>query len=216
MKHLIIACEGKKDRIFFQEMILSKAPNRNIQLKTYPNETSLISDISARRQATVSVVEGNGFDGCITIAVHLSRNLWFVDSPQSIGVVADSDHGSVYEATVKYLEKYLNTPCKKHNINPTIVEDNDKSCVHIRHSDIVDIDLWTFEIFPTLDLNMSNSLKVKHEELKQYENEDEVIKIAGRLFYNSEEEAIKTTVGLLENEEWFGKLFHAFLDQLEV
>ncbi len=139
-----------------------------------------------------------------------------VGSSQSIGVVADSDHGSVYEAIVKYLDEYLNTPCKKHNIDPEICKDEDRSCVRIRHRDLVDIDLWTFEIPPTLDTQISNSLKRKYDELSQYENEDEIVRVAGELLKKSEEEVIRVTVKLLEDEKWFGGLCDALLSHLEI
>lgn len=175
----------------------------SIQVNAHPNQLSLVTDIRRKKQANISIVEGNGFPGCVKVAVHLSRDLWYLNEPQSIGVIADSDCSPVYQRMVDYLMEYLNTPCKKHNVNPQLSRNDSKQRLTLSYGQDPTMIMWTLEIPKNLEVQIANSLKRRYPNLRQYHGADEIIKAACKMLQISEEDVVRRSIRLFENERWF-------------
>jgi len=171
-------------------------------VETYCKLELLGKAIVSNRQKRISIAEGNGFPYCIRAAVHLTRQLAYMNDLVSIGVVADSKSDHVYDRLRAVLTTYLETPCKKHNVNPEI------SCYPKQRLTVSfrpgrNIIMWSLEIPESLEIQISRVLKKKHPKLRSIDSEDETMEVASRMFKTSKESIVRKSVGLLENESWF-------------
>jgi len=213
----IIVCEGKKDITFVEEIInYKKSLLNSMKIKSYSVASLLVDDIRLGKQADISILNGNGFPGCIEVAIHLSRQLWYIDDLYSIGVIADSDKGQVYQKTGKYLEDYLNTPCKKHNICPNIYRFNSEEIIKISFGNDHNIFLWTLEVPESLEIKMSKALKRKYPFLRKIKTEDETLAEARNKLNKTIEELVKLSVKLFKNEPWFTKFCGLLLKRIKM
>jgi hypothetical protein len=168
----------------------------------YPNAFSLSIDIMRQKQPKISIVEGNGFPGCARIAVHYGRELWYLNHPQSIGIIADADRHPVYEQMVRYLNEYLSTPCKLHCVKPRINRNDAQNILTIDYGDQPSIAMWTIEIPESLDIQISNLLKCKYPKLKKY-HKNEIITATSKMLNISKEEVVRRSIEMFENKRWF-------------
>jgi hypothetical protein len=204
LSKVIIVCEGWNDRIFLQETITYKLSVSHKDIKAYSNKAALDMDIRRNNQAYISILEGNGFPNCVKIAVHSSRELWYLNIPQSIGIIADSNHHPVYNKMIDYLTSYLNTPCKTHNIKPQITRFDQQHTIVVDYGYLSKITMWTLEVPDNLEKQIANSLKRKYPNtLNKYRKDDDIIMAASRILKISKNDIIKKSVKLLENKKWF-------------
>lgn len=121
----------------------------------------------------------------------------------SIGVIGDLDSGPVFPRLIKYLNEYLRTQCKKHNVDPHLIcSDSEKRVMMSLKGGRVII-IWTSEIPESLEKQISRVLKRKYRQVRSINNEDEVINTASKILRISKESVIRKSVSLLKNEKWF-------------
>jgi hypothetical protein len=120
-------CEGKRDRIFLDETLRTKINVEPGKIKTFEEPRLLEKAIMYGEKAPVLVCEGKGFPGNTKVAVKLSCKFMRYMKQTSMGVVGDSDRGSVYDETTTYLTNYLGTHCRVHALKPQITKlDSDR------------------------------------------------------------------------------------------
>jgi hypothetical protein len=208
-------CEGRNDRIFLCKTLTYKLSIAPKSIKSYSNIAALYIDIRGNNQADISILEGNGFPNCVKIAVHSSRELWYLNIPQSIGVIADSDHHPVYDKMINYLTRYLNTPCKLHNIKPQINRFDNQHTIVVDYGYLSKITMWTLEVPDNLEKQIANSLKRKYpNKLNKYTKDDDIIMAASRILKISKDDIIKKSVKLLENKKWFATFCSCLKDKV--
>lgn len=210
MNKTVLICEGYNDRIFLHETLTNRMTIDPIQVKTYSGLKSFTHDVRSGTQKNISVT---AVDGPISpkFPVRFVRQFWYIGTYQmSLGVISDLDRGEIYEKMVAYLNEYLNTKCKKHNINPELTyHDSEKKlrmCFESRRT----ITIWTFVVPENLEAQISMALKHKHPELKSIKDEDETIRAAITLLGTSRENIIRSSVSLLANEKWLTDLCRKF------
>ena len=159
--------------------------------------------IRRNEQALILISEGNGFPGNTRVAVNLSRNFWYIGRKQTIGVIGDSNSGPVYSELARYLREYLQTPCKKHNVNPQLTFFDGEEKLTLSFGRRREITIWTLEIPLSLEIQISRVLKSNHARLRRYSDGDETIEAAQSMLGVVKEDIIRTSVGLLRSEVWF-------------
>jgi len=211
----IIFCEGQNDRNFLHETITQKLAISPVEVKTYDNVRLLIKDIQSNMQNNILISEGGGFPKCIKIAVRFTRQFWWEKTLLSVGVVADSDRGPVYNKLTEYLSEFLQTPCRKHNVSPRLnrFDSDQKLTIDFGHEKT--ITMWTLEIPNNLEHCISLVLKSKYSELRSVNNDDEVIMAASSMLNISVENVVRRSVRLLKKKNWF-KVFCRKLGDLIV
>jgi hypothetical protein len=154
------------------------------------------------------VSEAAGFPGNTRVAVRLARNYWGATTSLSVGIIGDSNSGSLYQELTRYTRTYLATPCKSHCISPRLTSDKRRQTLTLTFRNRRNITLWTFDIPYSLDTQVSSILKSNYAPLRRYANEDEIIRAAGNLLQISQEDVIRKSVGLLAtaNQRWFNDL----------
>jgi len=211
----IIFCEGKRDMIFIKEVV-NCILTLNLPIKLYSKTSSLVNDIRLERQAEISLVNGKGFPGCIKVAIHFSRDLWYKEGLHNIGVIADSDKGPIYQRMVQYLIKYINTPCKSHVVHPEISKLNSRKTVNVSVGESHNILLWALEVPESLEIQMSRVLKRKYPSLRKYKTEDEILAAACDKLNITSEELVKLCVRLFENKPWFERWCNSLVKRIRI
>ncbi len=173
------------------------------QVKIYSRLISFTRDVRSSTQANISII---AVDGPVSpkFPVRFVRQFWYIEvSQMSLGVITDGDRGEMYDKLVEYLRLYLDTNCKKHNIDPALsYSDSErklKMCFNGRRT----VTIWTFGVPASLEIQVSKALKEKYKKLRSLAGEDETIRAACHLLSISREDLIRSSVGLLANKKWF-------------
>jgi hypothetical protein len=211
LRKTIVTVEGERDAIFLREITYPLFQTASVQL--YKKALLFYDDIRAGKQTDISILYGTGFPGCMELAVHLSRELWYIEDFHSIGVIADSDRGPVYQKLRAYLRNYLNTPCKKHSINPQITEHDPENLIEISFNQEHSIILWALEIQDSLEIQLARVLKNKYPTLKKCKSEDEVIDTACKKL-KPLSDLIKEAIKVWKEESWFKNLCKALKERV--
>lgn len=117
LRKTIVTVEGERDAIFLREITYPLFQTASVQL--YKKALLFYDDIRAGKQTDISILYGTGFPGCMELAVHLSRELWYIEDFHSIGVIADSDRGPVYQKTTCVFEELPKHTLQKAQYKPT-------------------------------------------------------------------------------------------------
>lgn len=196
-------CEGKRDRIFVEETLRNRINLEPSKIKNFEEPRLLERAITFGERVPVLICDGNGFPGNTRVAVRLSCKFMRYAKSICMGVVGDSDRGSVYGETIAYLTSYLGTPCKAHAIHPQITKlDSDlKATISFDSSNRVTF--WTFEVPNSLEARISEVLKSNYTELTDCCNEEEVLSRATEVLGTDEEGVVRRSVSLFQDETWF-------------
>lgn len=207
MNKKLIFCEGKNDRIFLSEIMLSELHVASSDVGVYSDLDSLVAEVRKDKHGLVSIVEGGGWK-CAETTIRFTRHLWYKSDNFLVGVVGDLDRGTIYAKLSKYLRKYIRTKCTTHNVDPHPSFDDSKKeiILHLERDKILRI--WTSDIPDSLEIQISKVLKRKYPKLEQDLGEDETILAAAKLLGTSKDEIIKRSVRLLKNENWYKDLQH--------
>ena len=214
MDKTVLICEGYNDTIFLHEILTNRVGINSSQVKTYSRLKSFTRDVRSSTQANISII---AVDGPISpkFPVKFVRHFWYIEIYRmSLGVIKDLDRGGeIYEKMVEYLNAYLNTKCKKHNIDPALIyhdsERKLKMCFNGRRT----VTIWTFGVPKSLEMQISDALKERYPQLKPINDEDETIRAAFDLLNTNRENLIRSSVGWLANKEWFKDLCHRLNDR---
>jgi len=196
-------CEGQNDKVFLHETLTYKLNVDPTHIKTYQEARSLKRDIRSNRWKRISILETGGFPQLIKIAVRLTRQFWYLRTSLSMWVIADSDKGPVFNKLVEYMDEYLKTQCKRHNVNPQFIWCESKQKIIVSFRDERKIAIWVLEIPESLETKVSRALKSKYASLRSINTDDETIRAASNLLGINRKEVIRRSVRLLENERWF-------------
>lgn len=212
----IVFCEGQNDRNFLHETITHRLAVNPIEVETYEKVRLLIRDIQSNRQKNILISEGGGFPKCIKIAVRFTRQFWWENTLLSVGVVADSDRGPVYNKFTKYLNEFLHTPCRKHNVCPQLTpsDSEQKLTIDFGHDRV--IEMWILEIPENLEHQIAVIFKSKYPKLRSVNDNDEVIKLASSMLKISVEDVVRRAVRSLKNKNWFNKFCRRLGQNLSV
>ncbi len=210
MNKTVLLCEGYNDAVFLHETITRRIAVTSEKVKIYPELRSFIRDVRGSIQFNISIVQLNG-PISPKFPIRFVRQFWYIGTyKMSLGLIKDLDRDEIYERMVAYLNEYLNTKCKKHNINPSITfYDSDKKlkmCFKGGRKVII----WTFGIPKSLEVQVSQALREKHQALNSIRDEDETIRAAIVLFKTNRESIIRSSVDLLSNKKWFARLCGKF------
>jgi hypothetical protein len=203
----IIFCEGKNDRIFLSEIMLSELHATSLDIGVYSDLGSLVSEVRKDRHRLVSIVEGGGWK-CAETTIRFTRHLWYKSDNFVVGVVGDLDRGTIYAKLSKYLRKYVRTKCTTHNVDPHPSFDDSKKEIILHLERDKTLRIWTSDVPNSLEIQISIVLKKKYPKLKQDLGEDETILAAANLLGTSRDEIIRRSVRLLKNENWCKDLQH--------
>jgi len=199
----IIICEGKNDRNFLHGTITKILGINQNRVKSYSNIKFLIKDIRSNRDKCISISEGKGFPQCVKLAVRMQRQLWYKDNTLSVGIVTDSDIGSTYDVLKEYLTQYLSTPCKTHTTRIKINQDESEHKIEIIFERRSNINMWTLQVPENLEKQVSRVLITKYQQLKAYNDEDEIIKAASNILDISINKIICWSLDFFNEEAWF-------------
>jgi hypothetical protein len=198
-------CEGRRDRIFLEETLRTMTNAQNTIIKTFEEPKLLEKAIMYGEKAPVMICEGKGFPGNTKVAVRLSckfmRYMRF-----SMGVVGDSDRGSVYDETTTYLESYLGTPCKVHAMRPQIARFDADQKATITLDSKISVTIWAFEIPESLEIRICEKLRSNHRELTDCCGEREILNRAVEVLGTDEDGVIRRSVPLFHDAKWFNNL----------
>jgi hypothetical protein len=200
----IIVVEGENDRTFFHELVRDASIVNPQDIATYSEIRFFERDFSNDDQKRLSIIEGGG-SNLTWSAIRIMRPFWYVDAQVSIGVIGDSDTGSVYEKLSEHLKSYLATPCKVHVFKPSLTLLDSEKRVEIRLKKEKVIPMWTFNVPDSLEIQISRSLKKKHPKLKKSLSEDETIENAAQLLGIGKKKIIENCLSLLRNEKWLSE-----------
>ncbi|MHA1263650.1 MAG: hypothetical protein ACTSRS_00290 [Candidatus Helarchaeota archaeon] len=203
MNKTIIFCEGKNDKLFIYNTIIRKLNFVPSQIKHYENPSSFIRDVRNNNLKKISILEGGGAPNYIKLAVKLTRQLWNEFELNSIGVIGDSDRGSVYNNLVRFLQQYLATECKKHNVDPQVDINDSEYKLLISFKKGRQISMWSIQIPNTLEANLAVIIKQRYPEFRSVDDPHNLLHEASKKKSLSKEEFIKQCLKIIENEPWF-------------
>ena len=119
-----------------------------------------------------------------------------------------------FDRVVKYLIDYTNTPCKQHNVVPTISVDDKNKKVTISFDSRSDINFWVIGVPSSLEIQIARVLKENHPSLKRINNEDEVIRGAMALLGKTREEVIRYAVSFFKEKKWYTRFCRRLLERV--
>lgn len=210
LDNTVLLCEGYNDRIFLHEIITNKVGINSTQVKMYSRLKVFRQDVRSNSQKNISII---AVDGPIRpkFPVRFVRQFWYIGTYRmSLGVITDLDRDEIYQKMVAYLDEYLNTQCKKHNIDPQLSYHNSERKLKMSFDSRRIITIWTFGVPCNLEEQISRALKGRHPRLKSTKGADETIRAAIDLVKTSRENIIRSSVGLLESKRWFSNLCRKF------
>ena len=206
MNEILLICEGENDRIFLHETIIKNLTIDSSQIKQYSTPDQFDLDLQNNRLRIISILEGGGYPNYIKLAVKYSKQFWNMTKFSSIGVIGDSDRGNIFTELNAYLTQLLNTPCKKHAINPQITVYDALQKIEITLRKARQIVIWTMQIPESLERQLTIILKIKHPKFKSEDNPHVFITNVSNGLKLTKEELIRTCVNLLKPEQWFNAL----------
>lgn len=201
-RHILI-CEGDNDTCFFHETLTNILMKSNEDIFCYDGPRKLENDIRQNRQKKISILRIGGYRGCIRFPIRFSRRFWAIDVPLKFGIIIDGPKKRAFNNIVKYLKEFMATPCKKHNVHPSLYCSDSKCKLTLSFEKRKDMSFWVQGIPNSLEIQIARVLKNKYPELRKYTNEYETIRGAQNMLRKSKEEIIRMSVQYFKGKKWF-------------
>ncbi len=210
-KHIVVG-EGKHDLWFLHEMLMKNRLFDNYSCAIYMEIRGFERDANIGEQPNVSLINGGG-SYTIKTAIRLTRPFWIRHIQIMVGVVGDTDTGSIYEKLKTCLDVYIRDRKRNPVLTPTVSYDETKKSFILKPKADREIPFWTSEVPISLESQVARALKEKYA-IASCLNDEKTILEAARKLKKSEEEIIRTSVVLLKKEKWFSDLLNKLKDKL--
>ena len=202
-KHVIVG-EGKHDLWFLHEIVTKNRMIGGNSCAVYLELRAFERDVNIEEQPQLSFINGGG-SPTVKVSVRTTRPFWIRNIQMMLGVVGDTDTGSIYEKLKTYLDAFLRDEKRHPVLTPTVDFDDEEKSFILKPKADREIPVWTSEVPISLEHQVAKALKAKYK-IDSSLNEDETILRAANKLNKTKEEVIRNSTILLKKEKWFEDL----------